>query len=841
MIELKNIYKSYSSRWGNVSVLNDINLTLPDHGLCFILGKSGSGKSTLINLISGIVGDFTGEIFINGINVSGYTEAEWDIYRGNNIGIVFQDFNLVEEDSVLENLLLPTKISQYNHQEAVLRARNVLGYVGMEDYALRKICRLSGGQKQRIAIARALMRNPSIILADEPTGNLDSKSAEIIFELLKKLSSDHLVCVVSHDEASALRYADRILVIKDGFISERIQTTKQLDVEVICDEQTISHGQYSSDNIDFWLQTQIPVLIKKAEKSGKILFNVHPVQKDPPFLHNLVKQDGGNSISPKSLPIHDAAYFAFHGICRQKAKNFVSILLAAVLLVLLFFSVNLGNYNTAVPLEKYYQTYSPQFLTLDTTIEYIDTFYQPQGGRLTSGPIFKSTLNSIFPEDSILPVIAENTIEANQASIDNVKLIVIDGNDEMFRIVGRLPHDEYEVVLTDYIMRKLNMSTEDIGAAVTINGVTAIITGILITDYEEYDVIEKIDSGKSNEYLDYRLNNYYLLGIVGSGYVAQLQQNARYLKLPISDIRFCDWESRYLSSSTFWGSTDLCLTDNLYCGRLPQYSQEILISYNTAINLGIDVDNFSTYAGEFIDIYSSKYNSYYSQYLNINDYFPDGYVVVGVYYTLNTKLPNEPQILVQPEIYAQIAESYFNTYIYSEYYVYSDENYSRNTFEMLNSAEIKWTDISAQKIYSFANSLNSLNTYLIIATLGVLIGWLCLCTLIISYNIREQTKLLGIMRTVGFVRNDLRRIYLIESLIVGIVSIALSLIVAYTILQYANFNYATALEESPFVLLSFKAVYTVVTMAISLLCCILFSLIPILKMTRKKPFDLIHP
>lgn len=440
-----------------------------------------------------------------------------------------------------------------------------------------------------------------------------------------------------------------------------------------------------------------------------------------------------------------------------------------------------------------------------------------------------------------MPVISENTIEASQASINNVKLIVIDGNDEMFSILGRLPHDEHEVVLTDYIMRKMNMSMENIGASVMINGATAIITGILITDYEEYDVIEKIDSGKSNEYLDYRLNNYYLLGIVGSSYIAQRQQDAQYLKLPISDIRFCDWESRYLSSSTFWGSADLCVTENLYCGRLPQNSQEILISYNTAINLGIDVDDFHAYTGEFIDIYNSKYNSYYSQYLNISDYFPDGYVVVGVYYTLKTKLPNEPQILVQPEIYAQIAESYFNTYIYSEYYVYSDGNYSRNTFELLNNAGIKWTDISAQKIYSFANSLNSLNTYLIIATLGVLIGWLCLCTLIISYNIREQTKLLGIMRTVGFVRNDLRRIYLIESLIVGIASIILSLIISYAILQYANFNYAMALEESPFVLLSFKAVYTIVTMAVSLFCCILFSLIPISKMTRKKPFDLIHP
>ena len=227
MIEIKNLTKIYTSKLKeSVVALNDISLTLPSKGLVFLLGESGAGKSTLLNLIGGVERADSGEIFVDGLDIQKSSDCELDRYRNNDVGFIFQDYNLLDNFNVGENIMLAQDL-QRKSQDGKLE--ETLATVNMSSYAKRKINELSGGQKQRVAIARAIIKNPKIILADEPTGALDFKTGKSILELLKKISENSLVLVVSHDEDFANSFADRIIWIADGAIIEDIEINNSIE------------------------------------------------------------------------------------------------------------------------------------------------------------------------------------------------------------------------------------------------------------------------------------------------------------------------------------------------------------------------------------------------------------------------------------------------------------------------------------------------------------------------------------------------------------------------------------------------------------------------------------
>lgn len=217
MIKLKNISKTYTTdKKVSVEALKDVNITFGDNGLCFIVGKSGSGKSTLLNLLGGLDGATSGDIYVNGKALDSMSRKAADRYRADTVGFVFQDYNLIEEIGVKGNLNLALMLKGEKARPSDIE--KALEAVGLNGFADRKPSELSGGQKQRVAIARALIKNPDIILADEPTGNLDSESGASIFELLKTISKTRLVVVVTHDTEAAMKYGDRTISVSDGMI-----------------------------------------------------------------------------------------------------------------------------------------------------------------------------------------------------------------------------------------------------------------------------------------------------------------------------------------------------------------------------------------------------------------------------------------------------------------------------------------------------------------------------------------------------------------------------------------------------------------------------------------------
>lgn len=211
MIAIQNLTKQYSG----TRVLENAAFTFPNQGLFCILGPSGCGKTTLLNLLAGFDRDFSGEISVNGTSLSGLSDRKLCAYRRDNIGFVFQSYHLLPGYSALQNVLLASEAAGVSPGESRPKAQALLEKLGLAQQAGKKIETLSGGQKQRTAIARALMNDPAILLADEPTGALDRANANQIMELLKALSRDRLVLVITHDQKCA-QYADQILTITDG-------------------------------------------------------------------------------------------------------------------------------------------------------------------------------------------------------------------------------------------------------------------------------------------------------------------------------------------------------------------------------------------------------------------------------------------------------------------------------------------------------------------------------------------------------------------------------------------------------------------------------------------------
>jgi len=230
MFEFKNVSKNYQKKKGTpIKALNNISFTLNSTGLIFLVGKSGSGKSTLLNIMGGIDNIDSGTIILNNKEFNKFKPSEMDAYRNSYLGFIFQEFNLLEEFNVYQNIELSLDLKRMKKDKnAILKS---LEMVEMKDMENRRINELSGGEKQRVGIARALIKNPRIILADEPTGNLDSNTSEQIFKILKNISKTKLVVVVTHDVDSALNYADRIIELKDGKIlkDETYRKTENID------------------------------------------------------------------------------------------------------------------------------------------------------------------------------------------------------------------------------------------------------------------------------------------------------------------------------------------------------------------------------------------------------------------------------------------------------------------------------------------------------------------------------------------------------------------------------------------------------------------------------------
>lgn len=338
MIIVKNLTKVYKSKKAKICVaLNNVSFSLPSKGLVFVVGKSGSGKSTMLNLLGGLDSLTSGEINVFGNQLNEYSESELYSFRSNIVGFVFQDFHLLDDLTVADNVRLSLKLMAEDDDERVEKA---LESVELLEYKDRYPRELSGGQQQRVAIARALVKNPDVIFADEPTGNLDSNTTEQIIKLIKEISKEKLVVVVSHNLFDAYEYADRIIELSEGrIINDLVINEKYENAVEVKDNKVIIPmlKRFKQDELDSLLSICKRDEILKIEQSNNKFKQKE--QKEEP-LQTKVPQK-----KTKGLSFFNSVKFSAMFGKRRIIGFLLSAIFASILICVLSLAQSIANFD----------------------------------------------------------------------------------------------------------------------------------------------------------------------------------------------------------------------------------------------------------------------------------------------------------------------------------------------------------------------------------------------------------------------------------------------------------------------------------------------------------------
>lgn len=348
MLETKNLTKVYKPKKGvPVTALDGVSIKFPEKGMVFLLGKSGSGKSTLLHMLGGLDRYDGGEVIIKGVSSRTFRQKHFDSYRNTYIGFIFQDYNVLDEFTVGANIALALELQGKKADNAEIN--RILKEVDLEGYGGRKPNELSGGQKQRVAIARALVKNPQIIMADEPTGALDSATGKQVFDTLKKLSENKLVIVVSHDRDFAEQYADRIIELADGKVVDDVEIT-------VSYENAVDSLKFDGDVIEVCAGYQLTEEDRNAiNKYLAELKNPAKIKATSAFSGKQTKKTDTSAIvyndkSPfklikSRLPMKSAVKIGVSGLKYKKFRLVITILLSCIAFGLFGLSDTFAAYN----------------------------------------------------------------------------------------------------------------------------------------------------------------------------------------------------------------------------------------------------------------------------------------------------------------------------------------------------------------------------------------------------------------------------------------------------------------------------------------------------------------
>ena len=821
MYLIKNISKKYKSKKSvDTRALNDISLKLDNKGLVFIVGESGSGKSTLLNVLGGLDKIDSGSILFNGKDISNFNENEMNSYRNSCIGFVFQDFNIFEQFNVRDNILLSLNLKMKSDlSDDVEKILELLGLKGLGD---RKINELSGGQKQRVAIARALIKEPKVILADEPTGNLDSESSNQIFEILKEISKERLVIVVSHNEKAAKSYADRIIRISDGKIVE-------------------------DNNI-----------VSNEVKDEIISFN------------------------KSKLALKDALRFCFYNINKKKGRFLLTIILSAfaVLFMVLTFNIFIFDsetyiYKTIVDNdEKYINIYNEECNPDEYGIICNKIPYTTEEINILKNNMDYSygIIYTLMNNGNILNFEYKDIEQLNGFYNDRYTRFVEIVDDKVLgNLIGRAPEKNNEVVISESIADRILFSGIKVNSGefyqpssfeellnsnkIFILGPTEVkIVGISLENDDEFN-----DAKKTNQ-LNYDLEQYY------NGDDFKLYDYI-YVKDFVNDIKL-EFSNEELINDLFIYGKDYVVKEKDYLTEPITYynydGEQITeqLAYNEIV---ISIDSIQTadgfekdfvkfmnanpeltyndaviqYTKEFVigndKIKDAKTPFYMDQYLLDElqtDYFKIVGVVPGSVSYISLDLINS---IKDPNRYINGIRTYMVNNndlkeIINTYSIFNTEFKigSKNVIDFKDRETI----LSVIRIYDF------LHNYAAIITAVFIIFIVLLVYNFVITTIQIGKKDIGVLRALGASNRDVSKIYASEILLLNIVGWILGIILFFiSIFLINSCNIIEQYMQLDIVMLEMNSI--IFSLLFILIISLLLSIISISRVTTIKPIDAI--
>ena len=807
MIELRNVEKVYKTKKGvKTKALDNVNIRFREKGLVFILGKSGSGKSTLLNIIGGLDSVTSGEVIIDSKNTKKFKSKDYDYYRNTYIGFIFQEFNLLEEYNVYDNILLSMDLQKKKFPKE--RVDKLLSNVGLEGLGSRRINELSGGQKQRVAIARAIVKKPEVILADEPTGSLDSKTGEEIFKILKNISKEKLVIVVSHDEEAALKYGDEIIHIEDGKVLEEVkdyENTKEF-------KKVKSH--------------------LKVTKALKLSFMNLKAKKIRLFLTVLLMTMSLSFFGiSEILTIQDEVY------THTKAMKD-------------------DNYNEII-LDK--NTYYNKYIKDYTREGYEDTFTISEINEIEDNNLKTYELNTLYENNSSITFdfknVKNDSAYYTNIYINDLKFIEIDNIEEKY--IGKIPQKFDEIMihsyLADYIMKfgalkyyskieepeyyfpETYQNIIDDGIYLKLGSTKVKIVGIILDNNKKYDKFKTIsymealprtgikyeilgisyDLHHYNEFVekclkkssqiyvskDFIINiplkenidldsNLYSYKVNIDGNNKYISQNIGYLdkKINVMDLKglknieFVNNDEVYINTY-FLDNISNQNYSKLLKEYIKKYQEKLLVDPNLEYKSETELEEefLKNYLKEnnIIDSnisfeFSKLVGDEYKKVLTTNNLKIKGvtldddkiYLSKGSLDKVMKPKKEVKQILIKNTSEKEMQEI-FKKYPLSKKMIQSNTPYSNIIYNVLTTMKM------------LRKPLNVLALIFFIFAFILIINF-------ITTSIYDNKKQIGILRALGTRKKDVFKIYLYEGLIIGLIAMFISLALCYLFSYYVN-------------------------------------------------------
>ena len=898
MIELKNVCKEYKAKNRVVTkALNNINIKLPSSGLVFVLGKSGSGKSTLLNLIGCMDKVTSGNILINDKDISKLSESKLNDYRNSCFGFIFQEHNLIEKFSVYDNLKLPCALKKLKYKKDDYD--KILNSVSLDNLGYRRVNELSGGQKTRVSIARALIKNPNVILADEPTGNLDSTNSIQIFEILKNISKDRLVIVVTHDTEYAYKYGDRVIEIEDGNITKDniVNQINEDNKEIKIVKSRLSFVdaiKFSSLNLR--RKTIRLIVISIIISATLTLFGYSYLMSDIDIINTHVKTMIDNNETEMTL------------VKKIPGKN-------------------LSDINPALNISdeeiKYIRNNITNNIELTYRLVLDNEFMELEKNMDFENPNLELSYNAYYNH-----TYTESTfIEKSKESLESLKLIgsAPTGNNDIaiykvladyLLINGTIILDsdsKGNLIQKTWYPKDYNDLVNSHKKILLTNGnfrnskkYYVLITGIIDEDLSKFEVLKTIDRTKAKHeqktLLDEFSNKYMPLlnlRIVSDSFYKDTIMDKNYiLDNNLYDLTYTYNNEKYYTSfsSSLISSVEMNIYDGKKTRKISDIKENEIVLDMSLISKMNGGDKFYS---EQLEIYTKKIDKEYEdkvkqrekkleeekkkldddpEYIvkeipeivkldenkvldGFNKKFIDDFGIIGkiinvsindLYKENNSKAYDLKVIgYVYGNNENNSDKSLVNEKLISEYMRGNRETYKININEIdenkIKDLLVKYSDdknfnistLYSSTIKSLKTSVNKLNGLFKKISYGLIAFSIVLLTLYILMSINNSKKEIGILRSLGTKISGIYKIFYIEGLIIGVISVVLSSVLIYFGTGFIN-NYISKdlfysvkpIVFNPNVIL-YISVIIFIAVSIS-------SLIPLIKISKSKVIDIIY-
>lgn len=867
MLKVINLMKTYKTKLHNVEALKNINLEFDQTGFVVITGKSGSGKSSLLNILGGLDRFDSGELIINNRKTSNFTSEEWDSYRNTYIGFVFQEFYMIEEFTVGKNIALSLELQGYKTADIENKVDDILKQIDLFTLKNRKPTEISGGQKQRIAISRALVKNPAIIFADEPTGNLDSETGRQILDILKELSKTKLVIMVTHDDEFARVYGDRIIELKDGIvINDSINQTIS-EKETIYNNENLTDiiigipngNQLSQQMIDYinniLISSEMDYLISLNDKVDlNSMVHIKSIDEPKPIIiDKKIINDGPITLKRSFLSFKNSLKMALSILVQKKLRLiFMSILFICSLTFLgiaLTFSFYDSTKISQLTFEKqninHIQFVNRQITCADYTNscyngELSVTDYDIENlNKYETIEIYKLFISHLSIND-LIPInkFIDHPYYSNYFS----RIAIINSDNHLKLRYGENINNNDEVLITDYMASMLiyyeafpvTSISEIVNNQLTINGQIVTIKGIVETDYQKFDYFKTSDDFyiyyKSGFY-DKQNNLYKQLFMTESTYDTYFTKLITKIALKYPD------NSGYINAQYL---SNLSNEEMLGDSRLPINDDEIVVSLTYLINdLQEQINMYQYSEAEINNLLGKSYTYEYDYLISDKEYSREikDYTVVGI---INDVNKNQFDIIFTDNELTFLRSEIYDYYSTSFGMAILGSNSSENLkfFRSLKTNKLEH-DTSISYLFNEVDYIakTSKTILYIIGGVFAIFAGILIFTFILS-SINTKQKDIGILRAIGASGKDVGKIFITEAMLIILLSSVFANGLAAFILNLLN-NVMTKRFRLPIVLLYVNIYSLILVFVFAIVIVILSAYIPIKRIVKITPIQAI--